>query len=96
MRGPWRSWHDPLLFVSAPVLLEARNVFARASRELNSAEWQALVADQGNGLTLTPHDWSEIVAQAEELTDQYAHKGTISSGDSSSSHPLFFPARHGS
>lgn len=79
-----RSWsrrHNPVLFVSAPVLLEARNVFARATRERNSAEWQALVEDQGNGLTLTPHDWSEIVGQAEELTDRYAHKGTISSGD---------------
>jgi len=31
--------------------------------------------------TKLPHEWTEIVEQAAELTGRYAHKATISSGD---------------
>jgi predicted nucleic acid-binding protein len=79
-----RSWsrrEKPTLLSSSPVLLEARNVFARASGEAASQEWKSLLTDCGSGLLVAPQSWSEIVAEAERMIDRYSQKATISAGD---------------
>jgi predicted nucleic acid-binding protein len=77
----WSRKERPVLMTSLPVLLEARNVFARTTEENPCAEWKALLEDCGKGLQVTAHGWPEIVAEAEKLIDRYAHKGSVSTAD---------------
>ena len=77
----WSRGHRPALLTSLPVLLEARNVFARVSKEPACPEWKCLREDCGAGLSVTPHSWPEIAGEAEKLIDRYAHKAALSTAD---------------
>lgn len=79
-----RSWsrrQHPVLLTSLPVLLEARNVFARISKVPDCPEWKWLQEDCGGGLLPTPHGWREIAGEAEKLIDRYACKAVVSTAD---------------
>src|SRR5947208_3303768 len=60
--------------VPAPVLLEARNVFAGYSGKVNCPEWKQLKGDIGTKLLLPQFSWEEIVSKAEELSDRFSAK----------------------
>src|SRR6266545_4109104 len=68
------------LYVSPPVWLEARNVFARLSRHSESAPWRAALSDLGGRLHLEKLEWLALVKAAEKLMDRFsasARLGTL-------------------
>jgi hypothetical protein len=63
------------------VLLEARNVFARATGESEPQEWTTLEADFGGRLYVDPMNWELLRRECVELFTRYAWKATIGTFD---------------
>ena len=73
--------HGLPLFVSAPVLLECRNVFSRIAGEGRPAEWDHLESDLGSRIQRLPLSWEEIAVAAEELIGRFSTQATIGTLD---------------
>ncbi|HAB17843.1 MAG TPA: hypothetical protein DCE44_15485, partial [Verrucomicrobiales bacterium] len=69
--------HGLPLFVSAPVLLECRNVFSRIAGDGRPAEWVHLESDLGSRIQRLPLSWEEIVSAAEDLIGRYSAHSTL-------------------
>lgn len=67
--------------ISPIVLLEARNVFSRLSREPNSMAWRKLLEDFNGKIFVDPMNWEALRKESMALMEQYAHKLTVGTMD---------------
>jgi predicted nucleic acid-binding protein len=73
--------HGGQLVVSQVVLLEARNVFSRVTREPEPREWQRLEADSDGRLYVDPMNWDLLRRECDALFSKYAWKGALGTFD---------------
>lgn len=73
--------HDLPWLVSHIVLLEARNVFGWAARELNPKEWRQLEADFGSRVLVDVMNWDLQRRRTMDLFQKYSHKAQIGTFD---------------
>jgi hypothetical protein len=73
--------HGGQLAVSHLVLLEARNVFSRITREENPLEWQNLEADFDGRLYVDPMNWDLLRRECNAFFSKYAWKLTLGTFD---------------
>jgi predicted nucleic acid-binding protein len=73
--------HGGQLALSHVVLLEARNVFCRITRERQPREWQALEADFGGRLYLDPMNWDFLRRECTALFSKYAWRADLGTFD---------------
>ena len=73
--------HGGQLAVSHVVLLEARNVFSRVTRESNPREWQQLEADFDGRLYVDPMNWDLLRHECYALFASYGSKARLGTFD---------------
>jgi len=73
--------HSGQLAISHIVLLEARNVFGRITREEQPLEWQTLEADFGGRVYVDPMNWDLLRRECNALFAKYAWKTALGTFD---------------
>lgn len=71
---------EPLV-ISPIVLMEARNVFSRITKDPHPPQWDQLVADFDGAIFVDPINWSLVRRQTEDIFERFAHKATIGTLD---------------
>lgn len=73
--------HGGQLVISQVVLLEARNVFSRLTREQAPCEWQRLEADFDGRVYVDPMNWDLLRQECYRFFSKYGWKTTIGTFD---------------
>ena len=73
--------HQRVWLVSDIVMLEARNVFGRLSRQPNPKEWMQFKNDIGTKIVTAPPHWDLVKKRSNELFSKYSHKASIGTFD---------------
>ncbi len=69
--------HGGQLVISQIVLLEARNIFSRITRQREPSEWQRLEADFDGRLYVDPMNWDLLRRECNALFSKYAWKAAV-------------------
>ncbi len=73
--------HSGSLTISPIVLLEARNVFGRASRKAKPPEWEDLLSDFNGRIFVDSMNWDALRQETQQLFDRFSHKTVIGTFD---------------
>ncbi len=73
--------HGGQLALSQIVLLEARNIFSRLTKQASPPEWEEIVHDFGGKLYVDQLNWSLLRRDAEALFSRYSTKESIGTLD---------------
>ena len=76
-----RNEREGPLITSHIVLLEARNVFARVTKEALPEEWKELQADFNGKIFVDPMDWDLLRRAAGRIFERFSHKMPIGTFD---------------
>lgn len=76
-----RTRKEEALSTSHVVLMEARNVFSRVTKEPRPNEWIDLVSDFNGRIFVDPMNWDLLRRETEVIFEKYAHKAVIGSFD---------------
>lgn len=73
--------HGGQLVISQVVLLEARNVISRITKEREPREWQLLEADFDSRLYVEPMNWDLLRQECARLFSKYSWKAPLGTFD---------------
>ena len=79
--GRFMRRYGDRLIISPVVLLEARNIFSRITREREPREWQMLESDFDGRIYVDPMKWDALRRECNLLFSKYAWKADIGSFD---------------
>ncbi|HUS34390.1 MAG TPA: PIN domain-containing protein [Verrucomicrobiae bacterium] len=76
-----RTRKESFLRTSHIVLLEARNVFSRATGEAHPREWEDLVADFNGRVFVDPMNWDLLRRETNRMFELFSHRATLGTFD---------------
>lgn len=70
-----------VLVISPIVLMEARNVFSRITKNARPAQWDELEGDFDGSIFVDPMNWNLLRRQTDQIFERFSHRAVIGTLD---------------